>query len=102
VKTFVRIIHNEICFEWDQKKNLSNIAKHGISFEVARQVFFDPFCRLVDSTPEPWTETRQGLIGYPESGPMHLVVHLELSEQAFRIISARCATPSECRIYDGG
>ena len=28
-------------FEWDETKNRSNIAKHGISFEEARSVFND-------------------------------------------------------------
>jgi uncharacterized DUF497 family protein len=30
-------------FEWDEKKNKSNIIKHGISFEEAIDVFEDPF-----------------------------------------------------------
>ena len=29
-------------FEWDQDKNLANIAKHGISFEEAMRAFLDP------------------------------------------------------------
>ena len=29
-------------FEWDEKKNRSNIKKHGISFEIAVMVFKDP------------------------------------------------------------
>lgn len=28
-------------FEWDEKKSIENVEKHGIPFEVARQVFFD-------------------------------------------------------------
>jgi len=28
-------------FEWDQKKDKSNIKKHGVSFEEAQTVFFD-------------------------------------------------------------
>jgi uncharacterized DUF497 family protein len=28
-------------FEWDHQKNLSNIEKHGVSFDIARQAFFD-------------------------------------------------------------
>lgn len=30
-------------FEWDEKKSRANRKKHGISFEVAREVFADPF-----------------------------------------------------------
>ena len=29
-------------FEWDETKNQSNIEKHGISFEEAKEVFYDP------------------------------------------------------------
>ncbi|MCL2225727.1 MAG: BrnT family toxin [Defluviitaleaceae bacterium] len=28
-------------FEWDEEKNKTNIAKHGVSFEEASQAFFD-------------------------------------------------------------
>lgn len=30
-------------FEWDRKKEKSNIEKHGVSFEQASYVFADPF-----------------------------------------------------------
>lgn len=29
-------------FEWDQKRDAANIAKHGVSFEVAQTAFKDP------------------------------------------------------------
>ncbi len=29
-------------FSWDEKKNISNQIKHGISFEIAKLVFDDP------------------------------------------------------------
>ena len=28
-------------FEWDENKNLDNIEKHGVSFEMAQEAFFD-------------------------------------------------------------
>ena len=33
---------NEVNFEWDQRKNEINMAKHGVSFFVAQQAFLDP------------------------------------------------------------
>jgi hypothetical protein len=33
-------------FEWDEAKDLENIAKHGISFETAQRAFLDP-CRVI-------------------------------------------------------
>ncbi|MGS0743918.1 BrnT family toxin [Glaciimonas sp. GG7] len=33
-------------FEWDETKNLSNLHKHHLTFEVATQVFDDPFALM--------------------------------------------------------
>ena len=30
-------------FEWDDQKAQQNVEKHGITFEDAAEVFFDPF-----------------------------------------------------------
>lgn len=30
-------------FIWDEDKNSANIAKHGLSFEIASKVFDDPY-----------------------------------------------------------
>jgi len=30
-------------FEWDNRKAAANFAKHGVSFDKAREVFNDPF-----------------------------------------------------------
>ena len=38
----------EIRFEWDEAKNLSDQRKHGVSFEEASRVFFDPLHIVVD------------------------------------------------------
>jgi uncharacterized DUF497 family protein len=32
-----------IWFEWDSAKEQVNLRKHGVSFEIARQVFADPY-----------------------------------------------------------
>jgi uncharacterized DUF497 family protein len=28
-------------FEWDMKKSVENVRKHGVSFEIAQKAFFD-------------------------------------------------------------
>ena len=33
---------SRVRFEWDEKKNKENIAKHGVPFEVAQYAFADP------------------------------------------------------------
>jgi len=35
-------------FDWDIKKNLLNIEKHGVSFKMAASSFFDPKAIIVD------------------------------------------------------
>lgn len=87
-------------FEWDEKKNRANIAKHGIGFDEARKVFSDPNLILrEDCTVE--GEQRLHAIGYVER--VLLVVHT-FREQGLgaiiRIISARKATPAERRLYE--
>lgn len=89
-------------FEWDEKKDRANFKKHGILFEVATEVFDDPFCftvtdRMVEHEERFWT------IGRIESLSLLTVVHtsyFEEEEEIVRIISARSATPRERRFYE--
>ena len=37
-------------FEWDEDKALSNIAKHGVTFEEAAEAVFDPFYQYSDDS----------------------------------------------------
>ncbi|OGS34048.1 MAG: hypothetical protein A2293_01045 [Elusimicrobia bacterium RIFOXYB2_FULL_49_7] len=45
-------------FEWDEKKNNANIAKHGISFDVAMQAFLDTNRRIRLNSKHSSTELR--------------------------------------------
>lgn len=38
----VRHLYRDVVFEWDEAKAASNLLEHGVSFEAAREVFFDP------------------------------------------------------------
>ena len=40
---------NGICFKWNRKKATSNLRDHHIAFELACEVFFDPFIRWLSS-----------------------------------------------------
>ena len=45
------IVVSGIRFEWDEAKNLTNQRKHGVSFQLASQVFLDPlFVSVKDRT----------------------------------------------------
>ena len=91
-------------FEWDEAKNRQNQAKHGISFDVAAEVFSDPFSlTFVDRTLP--TEERLWTIGRIASLVLLVVVHTttdDEGEEVIRIISARRAGPRERRAYEEG
>jgi len=89
-------------FVWDENKNRSNRAKHGISFETASQAFDDPFSiTLRDRFAD--VEERWHTLGMVQECIILLVVHTyrdEQDEECIRIISARKATPTERKAYE--
>jgi hypothetical protein len=89
---------NGVTFVWDAAKALRNQHKHGVSFEQAAEVFFDPFLRLVDAGRN--QEPRDAVIGYDEQGRLLCVVHVIVEAECIRIIPARKATSTERQTYD--
>ena len=87
-----------VTFEWDAAKADANLVQHGVPFELACEVFFDPFSQIVDAT-EPH-EARDAIIGRAESQALLFVVHVIRHEEIIRIISARYATPQERRTFE--
>lgn len=89
-----------IKFTWDTTKNKSNIAKHQISFENAKTVFFDFNARII-SDPEHSTEEERFLIlGLSLDMKLLVVSHCyKDNEKTIRIISARKATTTEQKYY---
>jgi len=85
-------------FVWDSEKASSNAGKHGVSFEVACQVFFDPFIRIEDASAG--GEQRDAAIGMAEDWTLLFVVHMLREGDTIRIISARLATAQERRAYE--
>ncbi|MBV8753046.1 MAG: BrnT family toxin [Hyphomicrobiales bacterium] len=84
-------------FEWDDAKAAANLAKHGVTFEQARDAFNDPFAvDFVDDRAN-YREHRLILLGMVESRLL-TVVHTLRGEKV-RIISAREAEPHERRRY---
>ena len=86
-------------FEWNAQKAQHNIEKHGVTFEEAAEVFFDPFYQEGDATPEDVTEQRDFILGYSVAQRLLLVVYTERSIRT-RIISARPATRIERKHYE--
>jgi len=85
-------------FVADREKARANITRHGVEFEQAAQVFFDPLFRLVDASGE--YQAREAAIGYDFTGRLLFVVHVEIEGEAIRLISARRATSQEREDHD--
>src|SRR5919108_6624757 len=87
-----------ITFVWDDNKALTNLRQHGIPFEQAAEAFFDPFLKVVDASRN--EEARDAIIGMNTRWNLLFVVHIELEEDAIRLISARKATRKERHDYE--
>jgi len=81
-------------FEWHDAKAKANLQAHGVSFDLAKTVFKDPFAveRLDDR--EDYGEERFVIIGMAEGQVVLFVAYAE-REERIRIISARRATQDE-------
>lgn len=88
-------------FEWDEIKNQINQAKHGVSFEEAKTVFYDEQALLEYDELHSENEDRFRILGCSDRGNILLVVHcLRESETIIRIISSRKATATERAGYE--
>lgn len=92
-------------FSWDTKKALSNLKKHGVSFEEAATVFTDPDALDWDDPEHSESELRYKRLGASITGRILIVgyTHRRVKDgkEIIRIISARQATRKERRAYAG-
>ena len=76
-----------IKFEWDENKNQTNQKKHGISFEEAKEVFFDDDAILFDDPEHSKGEERFLIIGLIQKEKICIVSHCYRDkENTIRII----------------
>jgi len=92
-------------FKWDPNKAKGNIKKHGISFEMAANVFKDPLMlTLFDESHSEGNEERWITLGKVNFSKCVVVSHTYLDEKSdtvtIRIISARPASKAEIRQYE--
>jgi uncharacterized protein len=91
-------------FEWDPGKALSNLRKHGVSFDQAARVFLDALALTVYDAASSKDEERWFTLGLDASGTLLAVAHtyqdVEPGRARVRIISARNATKRERRYYE--
>ena len=84
-------------FEWDEDKNAGNIKKHGISFQLAVEVFNDPAARFFEDPDHSSGECRMTVFG--SVGESFRIVRVTFTERGhIRIISARRAEKKEVRM----
>ncbi len=92
-------------FSWDARKALSNLKKHGVSFEEAATVFGDPDALDWDDPEHSQAEVRSKRLGTSFTGRILIVVYtprrLKNAKEIIRIISARQATRKEREAYAG-
>jgi uncharacterized protein len=89
-----------LSFEWDRKKAAANLHKHGVSFDEASTVFYDPLGAIFDDEEHSEEELREIIIGHSAIGRLLVVSFTERAANLARIISARSATPVEREDYE--
>jgi uncharacterized DUF497 family protein len=85
-------------FEWDEVKNQTNLAKHGINFEEAAAIFYGIALTVVDDRQD-YGEPRNISIGQLPEHVVVVVIHTD-RVGVIRIISARSANRAERRRHD--
>jgi uncharacterized DUF497 family protein len=90
-----------VTFEWDVRKAIANLRKHGVDFEDAATVFRDPLAITYEDPDHSVAENREITVGCTMKGHLVFVSHCE-REDRVRIISARPATRAERKQYEEG
>jgi uncharacterized DUF497 family protein len=83
-------------FTWDERKRQTNLAKHGLDFADAEQVFAGPLV-LVEDNRRDYGEQRMIGIGLLDLLVV-LIVHVESNDE-IRIVSMRRATSDETDLF---
>lgn len=76
----------DVSFEWDKRKNDLNIEKHGVSFDVAQEAFYDPRRIISEDQSHSQIEPRYYCFGLVEGAV--LTVRFTYRRQVIRIIGA--------------
>lgn len=85
--------------EWHRAKAEENLRKHGVSFDEAVTVFYDPLSATFNDAEHSTEEAPLITVGYSTRGRLLLVAHTERGASV-RIISARRATPRERKRHE--
>lgn len=83
-------------FEFDDNKSRANLAKHGIDFEAAQELWQDPDLLEIQAKTE--GESRFLIIGRIEA--KHWSAIVTYREERIRLISVRRARKREVELYE--
>ena len=86
-----------IIFEFDQNKSQANLAKHGINFIDAQQLWNDPY--LLEIPAKTIDEPRSLIIGRIDNKYWSGVITYR--DENIRIISVRRSRQEEVNLYEG-
>jgi len=87
-------------FEWDENKNNTNMAKHGIDFNDAITIFDDENMLEAVDTRTNYGEERLQVIGEAKPGILMVAYTWRNNATTRRIISARTASAKERALYN--
>lgn len=86
-------------FEWDRDKAAKNLKKHGVSFDEAVTIFYDPLSATFPDPDHSVGEHRFISVSY-SSGSRLLVLSYTERGTIVRLISARLATAKERKRHE--
>jgi len=86
-------------FEWDEKKAVENLRKHGVSFDAATTIFGDPLAITYHDPLNSLEEDRYLTFGHTSLGRLIVVSHTDRND-SIRPISAREMTRKEKSDYE--
>lgn len=87
---------SSMSFEYDQDKNIANLAKHGIDFEQAQALWEDP--ELLEIPAKTTDEPRFLVIG--RIGSKHWSAVVTYRNSHIRLISVRRSRKEEVQLYE--
>ncbi|HEV8014498.1 MAG TPA: BrnT family toxin [Stellaceae bacterium] len=84
-------------FEWDERKRLANLAKHGVDFVRAIRIWENERVLVLEDRRRDYRERRFQAFGFVDG--MLLMAAFTWRERRCRIISARRASRDERQAY---
>ena len=86
----------------DKKENSVNLRKHGLPFEIPKEVFLDPFCVLIEDEVIGGEQRPLGDRPSRRFGRCRGRIHGidRGNQETMRIISTRKATSRECKMHE--